>query len=105
MWSNLMYVLPIAEFLMKYETSKEIKMEGDLMEELSKLIDDYVSVPNFKFIKSSVKATINTTYPESTSIWKILDDILHRYHLIPIIGTESGGIVTLSLEEGAAWRL
>lgn len=105
MWSEQIYILPIAAFLMEYDLAEDIKMEGELMNELDILLQNNVPSSNFKFLKSSIKAKINTAYPSGTNIWTIVNEIRHRYHLIPIIKTEENGIVTLSFEEGAAWRL
>lgn len=103
MWANLIHVLPAATILSAYETKEEFKMEGNLLSELDRLFTLTVDIEKLKLKKNGPKCTINTIYPAGSNLWTIVDGILVRYQLIPIIETDKNGCITLGLKEGSAW--
>lgn len=100
-WSRQIAMLPVIAMMATVIVPEEIKMEGDLQDEFSKLLKKYM--PNMRFRRNNgIVAYINTTYPEQSNLWTILDGILNRYHLrlefTPIEGT-----LELHFEKGFAW--
>lgn len=104
MWSNLLYMLPVASILYNCTIDEEIKMEGDLGEELTKLFKKYLSNSKLKFFKKNLHATIYATYPTGTNLWSILDGIMTRFHLTAYINEKDSNNIILTLEESLAWK-
>lgn len=104
MWSNLLYMAPVASILSKCVVDEEIKMEGNLSEELQKLFKKYAKNPNFRFIKTKISAKVYATYPIGTSLWTILDGVMTLFHLIAYVNEFPGGVITLELREGSSWK-
>lgn len=103
MWSNMMYMLPVASILSMYEIKEEIKMEGDLLTELDHLLLMSKCVSNFKIEKSDLKCKVSLTYPAGSNLWTIIDSIINRYRLIASVSIQDPDIVVLRLSEGSAW--
>lgn len=103
MWANLMYLIPVAAILSQYKLDEEFKMEGDLLNELDRLLEKVHCTTKLKIEKTRLKCRINATYPKGTSVWTILDGIMQRYHLNVIITSQKDDSVVISLKEGSAW--
>lgn len=103
MWANLMYLIPVASVLSQYKLSEEFKMEGDLLEELDRLLKTVHCTTKLKLEKTKIKCQISATYPKGTSVWTIFDGIMQRYHLNVIITSQNNDSVAISLKEGPAW--
>lgn len=104
MWANQICLIPIAAMLSTYTFDEEVKMEGDLIEELDRVINSKMHLPNLKLGKTDVKAKINMTYPAGSTLWIIVCSIIERYHLIPELSAENSKVVVLTLKEGSAWK-
>lgn len=104
MWSNLLYILPVASILYDCTITEEIKMEGDLSEELDKLFKKYLPNSKLKLHKSHIHATIHSTYPAGTNLWSILDGIMTRFHLMAYVDERNSNCIILKLEESVAWK-
>ena len=100
-WSRQIAMLPVAAIMATVTIPEEVKMEGDLQDEFNNLLKQYMPAVRFRRNKD-ITAYINTTYPEQSNLWTILDGILSRYHLwldfTPIEGT-----LELHFEKGSAW--
>lgn len=103
MWAKFMYLIPVAAILSQYETPNEIKMEGDLVTELDRLLRFANCPSNLKLTKTKLKCRIDATYPKGTNVWTIFDTILQRYHLVAFVESDGEDSIRLSLKEGAAW--
>lgn len=104
MWFNLLYMLPVSTILYNCVINEEIKMEGNLGDELTKLFKTYLVNSRLKLAKLKIHANIYATYPAGTNLWTIMDGIITKFHLACVIDEKSNGDVILKLEEGAAWR-
>lgn len=103
MWANLMYMIPVASVLSQYQLTEEFKMEGDLLEELDRLLKVVHCNTKLRIEKTNLKCRIDATYPEGTSVWTVFDTIMQRYHLNVIITSLKDDSVAISLKEGSAW--
>lgn len=104
MWSNLLYMLPISTILYNCVINEEIKMEGDLGDELTRLFKKYLVNSRLKLAKPKVHANIYATYPAGTNLWTIMDGIMARFHLACTIDEKNNGDMILKLEEAISWR-
>lgn len=105
MWGYLQYVFPVASILSQFIVKDDIHLNGELYEELSRLICDYVPPTSFVLIPNpKLSVNVNAKFPAGTSLWSVLDILLQRFHLQSEIGTTREGAVTLFLREGLAWK-
>lgn len=104
MWSNLMYMLPITSILYNCVVNEEIKMEGNVGDELEKIFNKYLVNSRLKLAKSKIHANIYSTYPAGTNLWTILDTIMVRFHLSAYIDERDPDMMILKLEESVAWK-
>lgn len=104
MWSNLLYMLPVMSRLYKCTINEEIKMEGNISEELQRVFKKYLVDSKVKLAETKIHATINATYPAGTNLWSIIDSIMARFHLMAYIDERNPDTIILRLEEGLAWK-
>lgn len=103
MWANLLYMLPVASILSECIVEEEIKMEGELSEELDRLFKAYIPHSKLRFVKKPLHAHISATYPAGTSLWTIFDTIIARFHLVSLVEVHED-YVKLAVTEGNAWK-
>lgn len=103
MWAKFMYLIPVASILSRYEVPNEIKMEGDLLTELDRLLHFANCPSNLKLKKTKLKCHIDATYPKGTNVWTIFDTLLQRYHLVAFVEFHGDDSISLNLKEGIAW--
>lgn len=105
MWSNLIYLAPVAAIISTVHITEPAALDGDLQDELIWLFTKYISPTKLSFIRNkNLKATINTSYPEGTSLWTILDSTMQRMHLTIEIQAPTPDSLTIELMEGSAWK-
>lgn len=104
MWSNLLYMIPVSSVLYNCVVDEEIKMEGNLGDELERVFKTYLKNSRLKFVNKGLHANIYGTYPAGTNLWSILDGIIVRFHLIAYIDERGDGDILFHLEESAAWK-
>lgn len=104
MWSNLMYMLPVTSILYNCTINEEVKMEGNVGDELQRIFNKYLVNSKLKLAKTNIHANIYSTYPAGTNLWTILDTIMVRFHLSAYIDERNKDEMILKLEEGIAWR-
>lgn len=104
MWSNLMYMLPVTSILYNCVIDEEIKMEGNVADELERIFSKYLVNSRLKLAKTNIHANIYFTYPAGTNLWTILDTIMARFHLSAYIDERDSDMMILRLEEGVAWK-
>lgn len=104
MWSDLMYFLPIAAMFSRCEINDSITLDGDLGEELTKLIRTYFNTDRLEFkVSPSLHARVNASYPAGTNLWTIFHGLMERFHLTVELTGSDDGIVKVLLKEGVAW--
>lgn len=104
MWSNLLYMLPVTSILYNCTINEEIKMEGDLGDELERVFNKYLVNSKLRFVNKGLHATIYATYPSGTNLWSIVDGIMARFQLIACIDERDKGDILFQLKEGASWK-
>lgn len=104
MWSNLLYMLPVTSILHNCTINEEIKMEGNVADELQRVFKKYLVNSKLKLAERPIHATIYTIYPSGTNLWTIVDDIMLRFHLIAYIDERNPDEILLRLEETLAWK-
>lgn len=104
MWSNLLYMIPVASILYDCTVNEEIKMEGDLGDEIERLFKTYLKDSKLKFVNKGIHATIYATYPAGTNLWTIIDGIIVRFKLTAYIDERGNGDILFHFEEGSAWK-
>lgn len=104
MWSNLLYMLPVISVLYNCTVNEEIKMEGNVGDELERIFSKYLINSKLKLAKTNIHATIHATYPSGTNLWTIVDTIMARFHLSAYIDEHDPNDIVLRLEESIAWR-
>lgn len=104
MWSNLIYMLPVSSILCECAIDEEIKMEGNVGDELIRVFKKYMTNPRLKLEKIKIHATIHATYPKGTTLWTIVNGIMTRFHLMAVVNKDAYGNVSLRFEEGISWR-
>lgn len=104
MWSNLLYMLPVTSILYNCTINEEIKMEGDLGDEIERIFKKYLINSKLKFVNKGLHATIYATYPAGTNLWSIIDGIMVRFQLIAYIDERDDNNILFQLKEGASWK-
>lgn len=105
MWSQLIYLMPIASFMSMIELKEDETLNGDLYEELDKMIRKYIDHDRFVLrADKGFEAHVDLTFQKGMTLWHVMSTILHRYRLAPELGATENGAVTLTLKEGSAWR-
>ena len=104
-WYRKIYLLPVLSVLHTYELTEEFKMEGNLIDEIDRLLQTYIKVPNFHFVKTNVKVVVKATYEPGTNLCSIIQDITTKYKLLIDVGVTSSDVITMSLREGIEWTL
>lgn len=104
MWSNLLYMLPVSNILYNCVVDEEIKMEGNLGDELNKVFKKYLVSSKLKYINKPIHATVYATYPSGTSLWTIVDSVIARFRLNVYIDQKNKNSVLFYFEESIAWK-
>lgn len=104
MWSNLLYMLPVTSILYNCVINEEVKMEGDLGDELERIFKTYLINSKLKFVNKGLHANIYATYPAGTNLWSIIDGIMVRFQLIAYIDEKDKDNILFQLKEGASWK-
>lgn len=104
MWSNLIYMAPVINILYNCIASEEIKMEGNVGDELTRVFKKYLVNSRLRLGKMKIHANIYEIYPAGINLWSILDDAMRRFHLDAAIEERQDGVVILKLEEGVSWK-
>lgn len=104
MWSNLIYMLPATSILYNCTINEELKMEGNVGDELERVFKKYMVNSKLKLAKTKIHANIYATYPTGTNLWTIVDGIMTRFHLTAYIDEHNPEEIMLRLEESFAWR-
>lgn len=104
MWSNLLYMLPVTSILYNCTVNEEVKMEGNVSDELQKVFKKYLVNSKLKLAKTTIHANIYANYPTGTNLWTIVDGIMARFHLMAYIDERNPDEILLRLEEGPAWK-
>lgn len=104
MWSNLLYMLPVSSILYNCTIPEEIKMEGNVGDELEKLFKKYLVNSKLKYVNKTIHANIYATYPAGTNLLTILDGIMARFHLMIYINEKDKDDILFELQESIAWK-
>lgn len=99
MYSKAWFAFPVAVKLSGIYLGEDVLMHGDLQDEYEKLISKHL---HFKRNKK-LCANVNQTYLKGTNLWSVTEDLLERFHLIPVVYVE-GENVYLNFEKGSAWK-
>lgn len=101
MWSKMIAMMPIAALMSTVTIPEEIKMEGDLQDELERILGKYMQ-PMKLLRNKEIDCRIDTSYPEQSNLWTIFDGILQRYRLNSVI-EPLDGTIGVRLEKASAW--
>lgn len=104
MWSNLLYMLPVSSILYNCTIPEEVKMEGNVGDELERIFKKYLVNSKLKFINKGIHANIYATYPTGTNLLTILDGIMARFHLTIYIDEKDKDNILFELKESIAWK-
>lgn len=97
MWKNDIYFIPIVALLTTYKLREDVHLEGDLSEEFTKLMNEYLSFCSLKIVMDpSVKYHVCRDYSKDTSIGIILIDIVRLFQLDPKIDAMSDNIIKIT---------
>lgn len=82
MWSDMVYMIPIASVLSIAKLEEDTELKGDLQEELIRLIDEHFPSGTIEMVKNEeIISAIDMVYPKGTNIWTILDTIMATFDL------------------------
>lgn len=82
MWSDMIYLIPVASVLSMAELKEDTELKGDLQEELIRLIGEYLPSGSIAMIKNEeIISAVDMTYPKRTNLWTILDTIMANFGL------------------------
>lgn len=99
MYSKAWLAFPIAIKLSGIYLQEDVLLYGDFQDEYEKLVSEHICFSKNK----KINAKINKTYLKGTNLWTVTDDLLARFHLIPVVLVD-GEKLYLSFDKGAAWK-
>lgn len=99
MYSKTWFTFPLALKLAEITLEDDVTLEGDLQECYQILLAGNVNYRRNK----SLDAKISKTYHKGETLWRITEDILIRFHLIPVVQA-GNGTTYLTFKKGSAWK-
>lgn len=82
MWSDMIYMIPVASVLSIAKLEEDTELKGDLQEELIRLIKEYLPSDSITMVKNEeIISSIDMVYPKGANLWTILDTIMASFNL------------------------